>query len=79
MRLYGEWVEANVLARVAHRQYVFNVPKLLRSAFERQRARLGELCRIAARLLAFSWSGHRHKMPGTSKQRSMHLDSPLSI
>jgi len=49
--LYGEWVEANVLAPVAHRQYVFTVPKLLRSAFERQRARLGELCRIAARLL----------------------------
>jgi len=49
--LYGEWVEARVLAPVAHRQYVFTVPKLLRSAFERQRARLGELCRIATRLL----------------------------
>jgi len=30
--LYGEWVEANVLAPVAHRQCVFTVPKLLRSA-----------------------------------------------
>ncbi len=49
--LYGEWVEANVLAPVAHRQYVFTVPKLLRPAFGRQRAWLGELCRIAARLL----------------------------
>ncbi len=49
--LYGEWVEANVLAPVAHRQYVFTVPKLLRSVFGRQREWLGELCRIAARLL----------------------------
>jgi len=24
--LYGEWVEANVLAPVAHRQYVFTIP-----------------------------------------------------
>ncbi len=34
-----------------HRQYVFTVPKLLRPAFGRQRAWLGELCRIATRLL----------------------------
>ncbi len=34
---------ANVLASVPHRQYVFTVPKLLRSAFERQCAWLGEL------------------------------------
>jgi hypothetical protein len=35
--LYGEWVEENVLARVAHRQYVFTVPRLLRPLFARQR------------------------------------------
>ncbi len=49
--LYADWVEENVLAPVAHRQYVFTVPKLLRPAFGRQRAWLGELCRIAARML----------------------------
>ncbi len=54
--LYADWVEANVLASVPHRQYVFTVPKLLRSAFERQRAWLGELCRIAARLLAEAYA-----------------------
>jgi hypothetical protein len=49
--LYGEWVEENVLAPVAHRQYVFTVPRLLRPMFARRRAWLGELCHIAARLL----------------------------
>jgi hypothetical protein len=50
--LYGEWVEENVLAPVPHRQYVFTVPRLLRPIFARRREWLGELCRIAARLLA---------------------------
>ena len=54
--LYGEWVEANVLAPVAHRQYVCTVPKLLRPVFGRQRAWLGELCRIAARLLTEAYA-----------------------
>lgn len=36
---------------VAHRQYVFTVPRLLRPMFARRREWLGELCRIAARLL----------------------------
>jgi hypothetical protein len=49
--LYGEWVEENVLEPVAHRQYVFTVPRLLRPIFGRHRAWLGGLCRIAARLL----------------------------
>jgi hypothetical protein len=54
--LYGEWVEQNVLAAVAHRQYVFTLPKLLRPIFSRRRAWLGELCRIAARLLAAAYA-----------------------
>jgi len=49
--LYSEWVEQNVLEPVAHRQYVFTVPRLLRPIFGRHRPWLGELCRIAARLL----------------------------
>ena len=49
--LYGEWVEQNVLAPVAHRQCVFTLPKLLRPICSRHRAWLGELCRIAARPL----------------------------
>jgi hypothetical protein len=54
--LYGEWVEQNVLAPVAHRQYVFTLPKLLRPIFSRHRAWLGELCRIAARLLSDAYT-----------------------
>ena len=60
--LYGEWVEENVLAPVAHRQYVFTVPRLLRPLFSRHRAWLGELCRIAARLLD---EACRAAVPGT--------------
>ena len=41
----------NVLAPVPHRQYVFTLPKLLRPIFSHHRAWLGELCRIATRLL----------------------------
>ena len=44
-------MEETVLAPVAHRQYVFTVPRLLRPMFARRRAWLGELCRIAARVL----------------------------
>ncbi|MGH9577449.1 MAG: transposase zinc-binding domain-containing protein, partial [Terriglobales bacterium] len=54
--LYGEWVEENVLEPVAHRQYVFTVPQLLRPIFARHRAWLGELCRIAARLLVKAYA-----------------------
>lgn len=59
--LYGEWVEQNVLAPVAHRQYVFTVPRLLRPIFGRHRPWLGELCRIAARLLT---RAHAEAAPG---------------
>ena len=55
--LYGEWVEENVLAPVAHRQYVFTVPRLLRAFFGRHRAWLGELSRIAGRLLVKAYAG----------------------
>ncbi len=54
--LYGEWVEENVLAPVPHRQYVFTLPRLLRPIFGRRRAWLGELCRIAARLLVDAYA-----------------------
>ena len=49
---YGEWVEANVLAPVPHRQYVFTIPRLLRPMFARRRALLGKLCNIVERLFA---------------------------
>lgn len=38
--LCGEWVEQNVLEPMAQRQYVFTLPKLLRTIFSRHRARL---------------------------------------
>ncbi|MBI1990234.1 MAG: transposase zinc-binding domain-containing protein [Betaproteobacteria bacterium] len=54
--LYGEWVEENVLAPVPHRQYVFTLPRLVRHIFARRRIWLGELCRIAERLLSHSYA-----------------------
>ena len=46
----------NVLEPVAHRQYVFTLPKFLRPIFSRHRVWLGELCRIAARLLTAAYT-----------------------
>jgi hypothetical protein len=54
--LYGEWVEEDVLEPLAHRQYVSTVPGLVRPIFGRHRAWLGELCRIAARLLVAAYA-----------------------
>ncbi len=54
--LYGEWVEETVLAPVPHRQYVFTVPRLVRHFFARRREWLGELCRIAERLLSRAYA-----------------------
>ena len=51
MLAYGEWVEEHVLAPVPHRQYVFALPKLLRPWFRHDRARLGRLCQLVAKLL----------------------------
>ena len=58
----GAGERENILAPVAHRQYVFTVPRLLRPLFSRHRAWLGELCRIAARLLD---EACRAAVPGT--------------
>ena len=54
--LYGEWVEETVLTPVPHRQYVFTLPRLLRHFFARRREWLGELCRIAERLLSHAYA-----------------------
>ena len=59
---YGEWVEANVLAPVPHRQYVFTIPRLLRPIFAPRRALLGKLCNIVERLFARLCASAR---PGT--------------
>ena len=87
MLLYGEWVEQNVLAPVAHRQYVFTLPKLLRPIFSRHRAWLGELCRIAARLLTDAYTaaapgarpGHQYAGQGVKyglvKKEDANLDA----
>ena len=56
MLLYGEWVEENVLAPVPHRQYVLTLPRLVRHIFARRRRWLGELCRIAERLLSHAYA-----------------------
>ena len=59
MLAYGEWVEANVLAPVPHRQYVFTVPRLLRPMLARRRALLEELCNIVERLFARFYASAR--------------------
>ena len=56
---YGEWVEANVLAPVPHRQYVFTLPRLLRPMFARRRTLLGKLCNIVERLLDHAYASAR--------------------
>ena len=68
--LYGEWVEEKVLAPVAHRQYVFTVPRLLRPIFARRREWLGELCWIAARPLAHAYA---EALPGAK------VDLPIPL
>ncbi len=42
---FVEWVTVEVLEEVDHRQWVWTIPKALRSAFRRDRKLLGELCR----------------------------------
>ena len=59
MLAYGDWVEANVLAPVPHRQYVFTIPRLLRPMFARRRALLGKLCNIVERLFARFYASAR--------------------
>lgn len=61
---YGEWVEANVLAPVPHRQYVFTVSHLLRPIFSRRRALLGKLCNIVERLLERAYASARRGAAG---------------
>ena len=62
---YGDWVESCVLRPVAHRQYVFTVPKLIRSFFAFRRSLLGELCRIIARSLTEAYrAAHPRAQPG---------------
>ncbi|MEK7730950.1 MAG: transposase zinc-binding domain-containing protein, partial [Planctomycetota bacterium] len=56
---YGEWVEANVLAPVPHRQYVFTIPCLVRPMLARRRALLGKLCNIVERLFAHFYASAR--------------------
>jgi len=56
---YGEWVEANVLAPVPYRQYVFTIPGLLRPMFARRRALLGKLCNIIERLRDRAYASRR--------------------
>ncbi|MCG2812368.1 MAG: hypothetical protein L6428_13090 [Candidatus Aminicenantes bacterium] len=46
--IWGEWVKENVLKDVAHRQWVFTIPKVLRKLFYKYRLLLAELARCAA-------------------------------
>jgi hypothetical protein len=62
---YGNWVDGCVLRPVAHRQYVFTVPKLIRPFFAYRRSLLGGLCRIVAKLLCEAYrAAHPRSQPG---------------
>ena len=51
MLAYGEWLKNNLLAPVPDCQYVFVLPKSIRSCFRYRRRYLGQLCRRIAGLL----------------------------
>ena len=72
--LYGEWIQGNVREPVAHRQYVFTLPRLLRPHFGQHRPWLGELCRIAARLLVDAYAEGRKKLAGYMVRAPMSLE-----
>ncbi|HWR96867.1 MAG TPA: transposase zinc-binding domain-containing protein, partial [Candidatus Methanoperedens sp.] len=52
---FAEWLHETVLWPVAHRQIVLTIPKMLRAYFRYDRRLLGELCRVAAEVLAASF------------------------
>lgn len=45
--LFGEWLDAEVLREVPHRQYVMTIPKVLRGLFRREPRLLGLLSQAA--------------------------------
>lgn len=52
---FAEWQYGTVLWSVAHRQIVLTIPKMLRAYFRYDRRLLGDLCRVAAEVLAVSF------------------------
>jgi hypothetical protein len=65
--VWAEWLAAEVLAPVAHHQWVFTVPKRLRVFFLYDRRLLGELSRCAWKTVRdLCRAGHqdRHAVPG---------------
>ena len=45
--LFAEWLDTHILEQVSHAQYVFTIPKLLRSIFKYHPKKLGLLCKSA--------------------------------
>jgi hypothetical protein len=61
------WVAEHICAEVAHRQFVFTMPKRLRIYFRFDRRLLGELCRAAAHTVVSVYravSGRPDAVPG---------------
>jgi hypothetical protein len=52
---FAEWLHSTVLWPVDHRQIVLTIPKMLRVYFRYDRRLLGELCRVAAGVIAKSF------------------------
>jgi hypothetical protein len=45
--LFAEWLDAHILEKVSHAQFVFTIPKLLRPIFKYHPRELGLLCKSA--------------------------------
>lgn len=52
---FAEWLHSTVLWPVAHSQIVLTIPKILRAYFRYDRRLLGDLCRVAAGVIAESF------------------------
>jgi len=48
---WGEWMRKTLILDVPHRQVVFTIPKRLRVFFKYKRRLLGDLCRVADRII----------------------------
>jgi hypothetical protein len=53
--VFAEWLHASGLWSVALRQIVLTIPKMLRAYFRYDRRLLGDLCRVAADVIAQSF------------------------
>lgn len=72
LALWGMWLEETLLADVPHRQVVLTVPKRLRPYFLYDRKLLGELSRVAARMVTSFFRA-------TVGEKDLSAPSPITL